>query len=603
MVINMAFLGLVLSSIISFILIIYVSKQKNKNQLQRIFLLDIILVFCWDIGILLQELLCSNFDINPYIFEYFVYIFACSLPITIFFTGLIFANTKIKFKRKYLLLFIVPIISLIMVWTNNYHHLFYINYSLNLNENIYGPYFNIYSMYNLLLYITGLVYLLRYSIKNSGFFSKQAILFTVATLVPLVVNGLGSLGIIKMSVYMTPILFTVTLLLCSLAIFRFGFLKVTPIAMQRVVDRMSDSFLVVNENGVITDFNETFLKTFNLKSDNVRNVNFIQFLHSRKINNLNDVFILTILNKTKSTDQTILVKREMNIRNKYFNIEASGIFSQNVFLGTLILLKDVTQHMLDMQTIQNNQQLLMERERLASLGQLIGGIAHNLKTPIMSISGATEGLTDLVKEYDSSIGDPEVTNQDHHDIAKDMSEWIEKIKTYTAYMSDVITTVKGQAVTLSEEQVVSFDIDELVKRVDILMKHELKNALVVLNVQINTASSTTLHGNIVSLVQVINNMISNAIQAYNGAPNKEVNLIIDRNGNDIVLSIQDFAGGLPKEVEDKLFKEMITTKGKNGTGLGLFMSYSTIRAHFNGNITFETEQGKGTTFHISIPID
>ena len=90
--------------------------------------------------------------------------------------------------------------------------------------------------------------------------------------------------------------------------------------------------------------------------------------------------------------------------------------------------------MLDMQTIQNNQQLLMERERLASLGQLIGGIAHNLKTPIMSISGAAEGLTDLVKEYDSSIGDPEVTNDDHHDIAKDMREWIEKIKTYTAYM-------------------------------------------------------------------------------------------------------------------------------------------------------------------------
>lgn len=84
--------------------------------------------------------------------------------------------------------------------------------------------------------------------------------------------------------------------------------------------------------------------------------------------------------------------------------------------------------MLDMQTIQNNQQLLMERERLASLGQLIGGIAHNLKTPIMSISGAAEGLTDLVKEYDSSIGDPEVTNDDHHDIAKDMREWIEKLK-------------------------------------------------------------------------------------------------------------------------------------------------------------------------------
>jgi len=52
-----------------------------------------------------------------------------------------------------------------------------------------------------------------------------------------------------------------------------------------------------------------------------------------------------------------------------------------------------------------------------------------------------------------------------------------------------------------------------------------------------------------------------------------------------------------------LFKEMITTKGKNGTGLGLFMSYSNIRAHFNGNITFKTKQGEGTTFYITLPME
>src|SRR5699024_10504415 len=102
--------------------------------------------------------------------------------------------------------------------------------------------------------------------------------------------------------------------------------------------------------------------------------------------------------------------------------------------------------MLDLKTIQNNQNILMERERLASLGQLIGGIAHNLKTPIMSIAGAAEGLSDLVKEYEVSIGDPEVTIEDHHAIAKDMKDWIEKTRSYTEYMSDVITAVKGQAV-------------------------------------------------------------------------------------------------------------------------------------------------------------
>ena len=47
---------------------------------------------------------------------------------------------------------------------------------------------------------------------------------------------------------------------------------------------------------------------------------------------------------------------------------------------------------------------------------------------------------------------------------------------------------------------------------------------------------------------------------------------------------------------------MVTTKGKNGTGLGMFMSYSNIKAHFNGNMTYKTEQGKGTTFFIEIPL-
>ena len=256
----------------------------------------------------------------------------------------------------------------------------------------------------------------------------------------------------------------------------------------------------------------------------------------------------------------------------------------------------------NVERLQNEHEKLIEKERLASLGQLIGGIAHNLKTPIMSISGATEGLSDLIKEYDSSIEDPDVTAKDHHDIAKDMNEWIYKIQAHTFYMSDIISTVKGQAVSLSDEQDISFDLEELVKRVEILMKYELKKASINLNVSINTNPNTILHGNIVSLVQVINNMVSNSIQAYNGETNKDIDLIISKEDNNIIISITDYGVGIPKDVENKLFKEMITTKGKHGTGLGLFMSYSNIRAHFNGNITFESKKDKGTTFYIILPI-
>ena len=234
---------------------------------------------------------------------------------------------------------------------------------------------------------------------------------------------------------------------------------------------------------------------------------------------------------------------------------------------------------------------------------MIGGIAHNLKTPIMSISGAAEGILDLINEYRDSIGDPEVTIEDHKDIANDMEEWIKKIQSHLAYMSDVITTVKGQAVAFSDNKTfTSFSIDELIKQVNILMKHELSHALIELEETINVPENTVVKGNINSLVQVVNNIISNAIQAYNGRAGEKIQLTIYMENNNLVIKIQDFAGGIPDTVKNKLFKEMATTKGKNGTGLGLFMSYSNIKAHFNGNIRFETRKGKGTSFFIELPM-
>lgn len=255
-------------------------------------------------------------------------------------------------------------------------------------------------------------------------------------------------------------------------------------------------------------------------------------------------------------------------------------------------------------TIQNNQEILIEQERLASLGQMIGGIAHNLKTPIFSVAGGLEGLSDLINEYDMSIGNPQVTEQDFHDIASDMRDWIEKLKGHISYMSDVITAVKGQTVTLSESTVVDFTISELFKRVDILMKHEIKNSLATLDISNNVPDTTLIKGNINSLVQIINNMISNALEAYgNNYEDKRIELKSIIENNNIIISIKDYGPGISEVAQEKLFKEMITTKGKNGTGLGMFMSYSNIKAHFNGDLTYETEIGKGTTFYITLPMN
>ena len=581
--------------------------RKRKSTLYSLFRV-LFLLLSIHVFALILLIYFKNFITNTEFLLYIdgiSYISTCNLPVILYFIALKYEHKEVNLN-KYKYLFIIPFLSLIIIFTNEFHHLFCKTYAINVSDVVLGPYFYVHMIYTYCLLVLAFFKLVKASIEKAGFLTFGTILTIIGALTPILPNVLASLQLISMDTYITPILYLITAVCFYISIFKLNTFDAVPIALKNIVNIMTDAFIVIKKDGTITYCNKSF-------SDYLSNVMKVDLNDNfyTAIKNNNKLDLSDLENNICEVQKTLAFTRydwHFNYKDtdKYFEINLQPILSpkgKKRIIGTLIIFKDITQQMLDMQTIQNNQQMLMERERLASLGQLIGGIAHNLKTPIMSISGAAEGLNDLVKEYDSSIGDPEVTVQDHHAIANDMADLIKKIKSYTEYMSDVITTVKGQAVTLSEEQKVSFDIDELVKRVNILMKYELKHALVNFNISIKTKDNIVLNGNIVSLVQVINNMISNSIQAYNGESGKDIDFTISRKKNDLIISIQDYAGGLPKEVQDKLFKEMITTKGKNGTGLGLFMSYSTIRAHFKGNITFKTQAGKGTTFNIILPIE
>lgn len=316
-----------------------------------------------------------------------------------------------------------------------------------------------------------------------------------------------------------------------------------------------------------------------------------------------NMFVLSYFSKTLSEDISLVAKSLTEIAEggDINNIKKLPVTS-NDEIGDLVMafnkIQDLTRQ--NIETIQENQAILMERERLASLGQLVGGIAHNLKTPIMSISGGLEGLDDLIKEYDESIEDKEVTPEDHHEIAKEMRDWIVKMKTHCAYMSDIITAVKGQAVQFTASSTEKFTLDELLKRIDILMKHELRKYYCKLNLDSKVDLNTELKGEINSLVQVFNNLITNGIQSYEGKEGT-IDICIEKKENMIQFTVRDYGKGIPQDIKNKLFKEMVTTKAKHGTGLGLYMSYSTIKGRFGGSMWFESEEGKGTTFHITVP--
>ena len=599
---NFSAWALLISNILVITLIFVLNKFKTQKKLTVLFNCVFVCQLIWNSCLFLQILLAEPLHIQPIYFDYFTYIGVVFLPVFLYIASQVFTKPNFKIKKYHLLLFFIPILSLLIIWTNDFHHLFYKYYSIYMTEYVTGPYAMIHLLYTYSLLIISLVTLLKYSIKQRKKLSAQSTLFLLALAIPVIVNIIGILGLAEITIYYTPITFSFSFLLIFIAIFKFDFLNLNTIATQSIIKAITDSYLVLNRDNEITLCNRAFLDNFSIKEENLLNHNIFNIKEIQTEFSKDDLEICIELVKT--TKKKISTEKYFKRIDKYFSIDISPILKNDTYIGTLIILKDVTEKEHDKLQIKANQDLLVEQERLASLGQMIGGIAHNLKTPIFSIAGGLEGLSDLIKEFDESIDDPEVTSQDMHDIAKDMNDWIIKLRDHVSYMSDVITTVKGQTVTMSESQNSRFTVKELFDHIVILMQHELKEKLTTLNISNNVPYNRSIYGNINSLVQVVNNLISNAIEAYLGTDKERIiNLAANysESNRNIIITIEDFGPGLPEKVQEKVFKEMITTKGKYGTGLGLFMSYSNIKAHFKGDLTFKTEKDKGTTFIISIP--
>ena len=415
-------------------------------------------------------------------------------------------------------------------------------------------------------------------------------------------NILLTLNLLDVPVYFTPISFSIAIVCFAFAIIKLDFLNIAPIALQKIVDLISDSYIVVNKKFEIIDFNKTFIDTFSEAAGIKRKANLIEVIQNNKFMNL-DVSVL--ISRTKEAiDTRKTVSFEVNIIagsfNRFFDIEITPIFINDSYTGTIILLKDITQSKKDLEIIKSSQAIIMEQERLSSLGQLIGGIAHNLRTPIMSLSGGIERLKDLVLEYKQSLGDSDIIVSDHHEIADEMDARLEKMKPYCSYMSDIISTVKGLAVQQETSSKNFFTLGELIKRVELLMKHELNVYHVELKISFELDVETRISGGISSLVQIFDNIIINSIHSYSGEHGL-IELLIKKENENVMFCFTDYGSGISKSIRDKLFKQMVTTKGNKGTGLGLYMSYATIKGNFNGDMWFESEKGTGTKFFISIP--
>lgn len=519
---------------------------------------------------------------------------------------LTFTKGLTRLSRWHWALFIPPVLAVLAIFTNPWHNLYYRVFSIRASEIVFGPFMWIAGGVIYIYLAFALFLILQYGIKSRHkMHQRQAQLFGASILIPLAVNVAATLQLLPLSIAATPLAFVVTALLQGIAIYYFDLLNIEPLALERVLDSISDGYVVLSNTGEVISFNKPFGDVFSPLYDFHAGVNLRDRARRRSDGGSSITYNLIAAQESAaatrgviSYEQTVLGDNKMS----YYAVEVTPLVVSGEIGGYIAMFKDVTRLREAMIREQESLGRTMEQERLASLGQMIGGISHNLKTPIMSISGSVGALDKLVAEYRQSVGDGDVTPEDHHEIAAEMKNWLDKIQECCAYMSDIITTVKGLATNMNSATMGEFGVDELFKRVQLLMQHELKRSHTTLSFDNQLPPSVHIRGDINNLVQVVNNLVGNAVDAMQKQGGGDIHITAREENGQIIMSVADQGPGVPPEVRTKLFREMYTNKGAKGTGLGLYISAALMKGRFGGRIWLE-DSDEGAVFSMSIPLE
>ena len=507
-------------------------------------------------------------------------------------------------------LFVVPIITVLMACTNPWHHLYYVQFSVIKSQIVFGPYLLVSGAYNYICLMGAMIYMIQFGFKNrTPLYLKQCFFFSLSGFVPLVISLIATFGNVDLPITATPLSFLATAICNAMAIYGLHVLDISPVATRHILDAISDSYVVLNDAGYVVTYNRRFGELFAKEYGIEEGTQLGENMKRSKSGAKNVIFrLMAALESSKqgkthiSYEQSITINDCGETNAYYFVVDISPLEVNGQISGYVILFKDITRLRESMKRLQASQERMVEQERFAFLGQMIGGFAHNLKTPIMSISGCVSAADALVEECEDSLDDPEVTPEDYREIYTEMKDWLSKIKESTAYMSDIITAIKGQATNISTTDEVTFTIDEMIKRSTLLMRHELLNGGCRLEVRYDKREEISLQGDINNLVQVIGNLLSNAIFAQKDKGGV-IEVQVDHDEEHLRIQVKDNGTGIPDHVLQKLFKSMVTSKGTQGTGLGLYISNAVIRTKFNGEMWCENREGGGSIFGIRIPLE
>lgn len=263
--------------------------------------------------------------------------------------------------------------------------------------------------------------------------------------------------------------------------------------------------------------------------------------------------------------------------------------------------EDFTEHKRAEEALRETQVRLIQSEKMAALGNLVAGIAHEINTPVGAINSMHDTLVravDKLKEaLETSFPRECRENRVLQSSLKVISDANRVIATGTERVTEIVRSLRSFA-RLDEAEMKEADLHEGIDNTLMLVHHDLKNRVEVVKA----------YGDIPQIVcfpsrlnQVLLNILVNASQAIDGEGKITIRTYL--RDEKVHVAIQDTGGGISEEDLQKVFDPGFTTKGVGvGTGLGLSICYQIIQDH-KGEIRVESRVGEGTTFTVIVPTD
>lgn len=256
-----------------------------------------------------------------------------------------------------------------------------------------------------------------------------------------------------------------------------------------------------------------------------------------------------------------------------------------------------------LENLKNTQQQLVESEKLASLGGLVAGIAHEINTPIGVTMTAITYLMEEGKLLQQHFQEETLTKEELKEYFDVFSEGTRIIEKNMQKASELIRSFKMMAVDQSNTDVREFDMGHYIKEVLFSLEPKIKKAKVEVIYEIT--EGIMHYANPGDVSQVITNLVMNAlIHGFHQKIGGKLTLRVNQVKQLIHIDVTDNGVGIPEEHIHAIFEPFYTTKrGQGGTGLGLNIVHTIVTQKLKGSIRCISEVGVGTTFQVRIPIN